>query len=331
MPRFEWPWALALLAAIPILAWIRRRAPRPGLLFNRTAFVPSTRRQRHAWFPWGLRALALAVLAVAIAQPEFGPQTERAVNHSIGIQILIDRSGSMSAADMDGQTPAAGPHRTRLDLVKDATRRFIFGDGSSLGGRPSDLIGLMEFASDAVTLSPLTLSHEQLRPLLESIGVARGRDDGTAIGDALAVAAARFQVGSRSLPELKSKVILLLTDGENNMGAHSPAEAAQLAKRWGVRIYALGIGGAADEGFFGASVIASLDLIAYATGGIARPGRDAKALRDFYSSIDRLEPTDVSVVLPRTRRDFVFAWIAGALALLSAAVVLDETVLRRIP
>ncbi len=323
--RVAWPWALLLLAAIPVLAWLRRRRPGAAFVFNKTANLPSTRRQRHAYLPWAARAAALAIVIVAMAQPEWGARPERIAKRGSGIEIVIDRSGSM-----ESEWGFAGKKSTRLDVVKKATEAFVFGDGGTLKGRPSDLIGLMEFAADPVTLSPLTLSHEQLRPLIESIRPARGMEDGTAIGDAIAVAAARFEVAAKSGAALKSKVILLLTDGENNMGRNTPTQAAELAKKWGVRIYALGMGDK-ELGPLHATMAADLDVLSLPTGGFSRLASDGNALREFYDEIDQLEPADVSGVIPRSGRRYLSALAAAALGLLTMAAALEQTVLRRIP
>jgi len=323
--QVAWPWALLLLAAIPVLAWLRRRRPGAAFVFNKTSSLASTRRQRHAYLPWAARAGALAIVIVAMAQPEWGARTERIGKRGIGIEIVIDRSGSM-----DSELDSGGKKSRRLDVVKKATEAFVFGDGGRLKGRPSDLIGLMEFAADPVTLSPLTLSHEQLRPLIESIRPARGVEDGTAIGDAIAVAAARFEVAAKSGAALKSKVILLLTDGENNMGRDTPMQAAELAKKWGVRVYALGM---RDKGMeaIEETMSADLDVLSISTGGFSRLASDGNALRGFYDEIDRLEPADVSGVIPRPGRRYLSAMAAAALGLLTMAAALEQTVLRRIP
>src|SRR5580698_3539378 len=189
LPHFEWPWALAALLLLPLLAWRQRRLNPPTVVFNRTAALPPSARQKFLRLPAALRLAALALLIVAVARPQLGAKPFRDISKSIAIQVLIDRSSSMRHTDFLYGRGAA----TRLDVVKTLSLQFIFGNRRDLPGRPSDMIGLIEFAGDPITLSPLTLSHDHLSSLIQNIQPASGDEDGTAIGDAVALAAARFK------------------------------------------------------------------------------------------------------------------------------------------
>jgi Ca-activated chloride channel family protein len=331
--HFEWPWAFAALLLLPLVAWRNRRLRTPAVVFNGAILPARSRRQRFLWIPTALRCLALALLIAAVARPQRGARLSRDITKSIAIQILIDRSGSMQHTDMVFR----GRRATRLFTVTMLSRRFIFGDrsvinNSGLQGRPSDMVGLIEFAGDPITLSPLTLDHTRLSTLIERIEPARPDEDGTAIGDAVALAAARFHEAEAAAgAQLKSKIIVLLTDGENNMGARTPADAAALAKKWGVRIYAIGIRPRTSNSRYDEMMESGLDTLAEETGGIARMVADADALTDVYREIDRLEPTEVHP--PKLSGGFpAFESLAVlALALLLLEVLLNQTWLRRIP
>jgi Ca-activated chloride channel family protein len=327
--HFEWPWVFFALALVPLL-WIRsRRAPAPAARFNGSAPGIRSRRQRYLWLPAGLRCLALIALIIAAARPETGATLSRDITKSIAIEVLIDRSTSMLHGDMI----YAGRRSTRLNAVRALSRQFIFGNDRDLKGRPNDMIGLIEFASDPITLCPLTLDHQRLNGLIGHVEAAQGDEDGTAIGDAVALASARLkEAESAAHAPLKSKVIVLLTDGENNMGTRTPFDAAALAKQWGVKIYAIGIspvGG--NSGAYDALMQTGLEALADETGGLARMVSDSAALAEVYREIDRLEPTEI---LPPKRsggRPVLESFAIAALCLLTLETALAQTWLRRVP
>ncbi len=205
MPRFEWPWVLLLLAAVPWLA--RRSRAGRALVFNRLApELPRSRRERWLRLPAWLRGAALAFLVIALAGPRREGRRVRDVANTIAVQLAVDCSGSMAGRDMRYQ----GRTLSRIEVVREVTRAFLFGDGE-LKGRPDDMIGVVSFAEEPVTLCPLTLDHEQLRPVLDGLRIAQ-RAGGTALGDALAVAAARIrQAETTSGEAFRGKVVILVT------------------------------------------------------------------------------------------------------------------------
>ena len=362
MPRFEWPWVLTALLLLPLLAWRSRirgnthaavRFPRAGDAIR----LPRSRRQRWMHLPDSLRLLALALLIVAMAHPRWGARRVRDISRSIGIQVVIDRSGSMSAPDMMYE----GRRRSRLEVVERVSEQFIFGNGADLKGRPSDMVGLIAFAVFPSTLCPLTLAHEHLRPVLYAVTIASGIENGTAIGDAVALAAARFQAAEAGAGgQFKSKAIILLTDGENNSGARTVGEAADLAHQWGVRVYAIAVrpfaardepltagqravqsgGNLRDYGRgralapsdeYDEMVRYSLHALAAETNGAAYTVRDGSELRSIYKRIDQLERNEVQVSRLVEGRDGFFAMAGIALCLLLGEAVLLQTWLRRAP
>jgi Ca-activated chloride channel homolog len=336
---FKWPWGLAALTLLPWLAWrfrqFRNRAP--AVVFPRVAGIaalPRAHRQRWIQLPNGLRLVALALLIAAGAGPVWNQKPSRQIASSIGIQMLVDHSGSMANVDMLYQ----GRQQSRLDVVKRISHDFVFGTGrglagkrSELQGRPSDMIGLIAFAADPITLCPLTLTHEQLQAPLNSLRIVEGEQDGTAIGDAVALAAARFELLDRGQAPLKSKVIILVTDGENNLGARSVEEAAALAHQWGVRVYAIAIRPSATHGDYEQQVVGNLETLSAETDGRARVASDGSALRSIYEEIDRLEKSDVNVVKIDTRWETFAVLVLAALSVLALELVLQQTWLRRIP
>jgi Ca-activated chloride channel family protein len=327
MNWFRWPWVWSAAVVLPYLVWrFRYRSaaiPFPGVAQE----VPQSLRQKWIKLPNTLRFLALMLLIAAAAGPAWDQKAMRQVSSGIGIQILLDRSGSMQIEDMLHE----GRLQSRLDVVKKISRDFIFGNGHGLSGRPSDMIGLIAFAADPVTLCPLTLTHDFLLPALISVRAAEGDQDGTAIGDAVTLAAARFELADRKQSSrLKSKVIILLTDGENNLGTRSVSEAATLAQQWGVRVYAIAIR-PMKEGDLSQLEVSELELLALETRGIARVATDGSALSAIYSDIARLEKSDVSVMKIETNWKVFSILVFAALAMLATEVLLNQTWLRRIP
>lgn len=313
--RFAHPWLLLLvLVPIALTVWRARRRPPAGRISS-AAFplaAGATWRTRLKGVPGGLRLLALVILAVALARPQAGYGVVRTSADGVAIMMVMDRSSSMNGEMGEGR---GAP--TRFEAAQEAFRAFVVGDDGSLEGRPHDLIGLMAFARYPETVAPLTRATDAVAALADTIQTTQLRaEDGTAIGDAVALAAARLHNAEKDLIEqressddeladdfrIKSKVIILLTDGENNAGEADPIAAARLAAEWGIKVYAIGLmgdryivmpggrrrhlpGTGADDRV--------LRAIAEATGGFYRPVEDAGALRAVYEEIDRLETTEI--------------------------------------
>jgi Ca-activated chloride channel family protein len=333
MPQFDWPWVLPALALLPFVnaRWRRGSAAAPALRFTRAAdgaTLPPTLRQRFVQLPAALRIAALACLIVALAGPRLTGRRVREINRTTGLQLVVDCSGSMLARDMFFR----GKPAARIDVVRELSRDFVFGDGYSLKGRPRDMIGVIAFGEEPWTLCPLTLSHDNLRPALGAIRVGSGAD-GTAIGDAVVVAAARLHdAESAAGRKFKSSAMVLLTDGDNNSGSYPVQAAGAIAQEWGVRVYAIAIrpGARRDPNLFDPAM-AALENLAEATGGKARLVGDGESLRDFYEDIDRLEKTDVQNSTYSGGGELMLSLALLATALLATEVVLSQTWLRRLP
>ena len=351
--HFESPYAFLLLLLIPVLLMARNRGRGGGTLrFPSTQAAARTGRslrRRLAGLPPFLRALSLTFLTIALARPQRGLERVRDINKGIAIEMVVDRSGSMNA-----EMEYRGKRLNRLDVVKRVFEDFVLGNGAGLPGRPNDLIGLIAFARYPDTIAPLTLAHGALPRFLDTVKIVKRRsEDGTAIGDAIALAAARLKTAEETLTdidpeagdryEIKSKVIILLTDGANNTGRRSPSGAAELARSWGIKIYTIGVGGGEAvttiQTPLGSYKVptgpgvdeATLSGIARATGGVYRRADSARALERVYREIDRLETTDIESVRYVDYREIFPPFALLSLLFLTADVLLSNTWLRRIP
>lgn len=357
---FATPWAFLLLLILPIIIYryFSRSAfgQRSGkILFpttDRVAAAGPSLRTRLVHLPFWLRIMTLTLLVIALARPLEGMEKIYNISKGVAIQVVIDRSSSMKA-----EMVFDGEQLNRLEVAKRVFLEFIQGNKRDLEGRPNDLIGLITFARYADTACPLTLAHDALESFVEPIDlVHRKPEDGTAIGDALGLAAARLQKAEETMKEqalsdstrepsyeIKSKIIILLTDGEQNAGKRSPREAAALAQKWGIKIYAIGIGGEESlvrvPTLFGTQIIQrgpgvdkqTLLELARETDGIFRMAEDGNALREVYREIDALEKSEIeSVRYVDYRERFIPFGLAGIM-LLTLEILLRTTFLRRVP
>jgi len=349
---FLYPWVFwLLLPAGWILLRRYRQRSRLSLPFPTArlpASLPPTRRTRLRHLPVMLRLAALTALVVALARPQTEKLESNLERDGIAIELLVDVSSSM-----DMRMGHQNRQVSRLDAAKDVIRQFVQGDEAGLSGRPNDLIGMITFARYADTICPLTHSHDALTFLTEGLTINdRPNEDGTAYGDATALAAARLSRLERRLersrrapgPDVKSKIIVLLTDGENNCGKILPLQAAALAEKWNIRIYTISLTDPPktqfvrveeDESIEAARTRSAteriLEEMATSTGGIFRTAYDFGSLRDVYAEIDRLERTQMSATLRRIPVE-QFHWFAiASLGLLAVELLIDSTWLRRIP
>jgi Ca-activated chloride channel family protein len=352
--RFATPWAFLALLAIPAVLVYLWRFGRPGTVrFSTIGNVKragTSFRTSFAAFPVILRILALVLVVIALARPQQGHEKVKDVTKGIAIEMVLDRSGSMGT-EMD----FLGMRSDRLGVVKKVFSEFIMGNGKSLKGRPNDLVGMVAFARYADTMAPLTLEHGALMRFLESIKVVtRQNEDGTSIGDAIALAAARLRTAEEELSrhaqqeggkeyEIKSKIMILLTDGQNNFGRRMPDEAAQIAKEWGIKIYAIGVGGREAVrtvrtvfGDFKVPVGEGVDeetlqRVADVTNGRFYLAEDEKSLRQIYEEIDRMETSEIESVRFVDYKELFPSFALAALCVMLVEVALANTIFRRIP
>ena len=339
---FLYLWVLLL---IPLVLWLLRgRLRRTSLPVSSLGLWSEVDagRARYLWIPVFLRRMTLVLLLLALARPQAGSTYSMNVSEGIAIQLLVDVSSSMdmNVRDLDGQ------NRSRMEVAKEMVKKFIAGDGNTLQGRSEDLLGLITFARYADTRSPLTFGHDALLQIVSSLEVQeRPNEDGTAYGDALALAAARLQnieelqFGQVSEPvnAIESRVIIMLTDGENNSGTHLPLEAAGLAKAWGCRIYCISLGD--TEGRDSSKVQIkkltaaeqTLKHISDETGGIFRQATDYESLLSVYEEIDRLERSDIATRSYDRVAEWLWLPLSVALLSLLMALILEASVLRVVP
>lgn len=337
--EFSDPLFLLGLLFVP-LVFLRANARPAAVTWSSLALVETrgrSLRARLVWLPAALLALATACLALALAGPRTGDAVSEVKREGIAIAMVVDRSGSMEARDFVRFDRSV----SRLDVVKRIFRDFVLGDGDAGQGRPDDLIGLVAFARYADGLSPLTLDHGNLVAILDQLETPTARDeDGTAVGEGLALAVERLR-----RQETQSKVVILLSDGVNNIGDIEPLPAADLASRFGIRVYAVGAGytGMAPVPVRtpdGRTVLqrvpveideVTLQQIAQKTGGRYFHATDEDALREVLAEIDRLERSEVSEVRYLEYEYHYALFVAGALAALALSLLLSGSWLRRLP
>lgn len=319
-------WLLVLL--IPVAALYIYRTVRGGSAIT----VSSTRPLEHApkglryWLrhlPFVMKMCAAALLIVAMARPQNSEKGSRATTEGIDIMLAIDVSGSMLARDF---TP------NRIVAAKDVAGRFI-------ADRPNDRMGLVVFAGESFTQSPLTTDKATLQTLLGQIQTGM-IEDGTAIGNGLATAVNRLKESTA-----KSKVIILLTDGVNNSGQIAPVTAAEIAQSYGIRIYTIGVGthGTAPYPAYDMwgqihYVPSKVEIdeqiltdIANSTGGEYFRATDNKTLEDVYDRINDLETTKIETSEYTRNTELCVPFMLIGLALLVAEFLLRALWLRRIP
>lgn len=325
---FAYPWVLFLLLILPVLIywyWKKNEQITPAVTFSSLKLfddVPKSIREKLIHVPAILRILALAFLIVAFARPQTFSSGENIYTEGIDIAMVLDISGSMLAEDFKPN---------RLEAAKKVIDDFI-------KGRTSDRIGLVIFSGESFTQCPLTIDYSVLRNLLSEI-YSGMIEDGTAIGNAIANGVNRLKDS-----KAKSKVMILLTDGVNNAGEIDPITAAQIAQKFGIRIYTVGVGtmGEAPYPFqtpFGKRyqmVPVEIDenllkQIASITGGKYFRATNNRKLIEIYEEIDRLEKTRVEVTSYQHAKELYFSWALGGLILLFAEFGLSKFYLRKLP
>ena len=319
-------WLLTLL--VPMIGYYVWRTLQGGASIQISSVAgvvraPRTVRYYLRHLPFALRAAAFALLVVALARPQDVEQNVRTNTEGIDIMLAIDVSGSMLARDFKPD---------RITAAKEVA-------GSFIADRYGDRIGLVAFAGEAFTQSPLTTDQSTLQTLLARIrsGLI---EDGTAIGNGLATAINRLRES-----DAKSKVIILLTDGVNNQGQIAPMTAAEIAKAQGIRVYTIGVG---TEGMapypaidmFGNLTFVNqkveidektLTAISDMTGGKYFRATDKAKLKAIYDEINQLEKSKIEVMEHISYHELFLTWALAALGLLFTEFLLSNLVLKRIP
>jgi len=300
----EWIfWFLLLIPAMGVYDWISAGRRHPKIKLSSYSQLDKSKFSNIlVRIPFLLRAAGIALLIIALARPQSELSWKDVTTEGIDIIISMDISVSMLARDFDPN---------RLESSKEVAEKFI-------NERPNDRMGLVVYEGESFTQCPLTTDHKVLIDLLKDIkpGMVEG---GTAIGMGLATSVNRLRES-----EAKSKVIILLTDGDNNAGSIAPETAAEIAKEYGVRVYTIGVGsrgkalspiGIYPDGRYRFEYTdvkindESLKEIAEMTGGRYFRATDGAALANIYQEIDRLEKTKINVT-EHSRHAEEFFWIA---------------------
>lgn len=326
--KFANPEAFYLLLLIPAAIawyWFRGSKSYPSFQISDLSIFPKRKKrwkEYSLYGSWGLRILAWALLVIALARPQSTSSRTDVSVEGIDIVMTMDISGSMLAEDF---------RPNRLEASKDVAKDFI-------SGRPNDRIGLVVFSGESFTQCPLTTDHGVLLNLVDEIKSGM-IEDGTAIGDGLGTAVNRLKES-----QAVSKVIILLTDGENNRGFVDPLSAAEIAKVYNLRVYTIGVGtiGLAPypiETPFGRQYQQMevrideklLGRIADMTGGKYFRATNKNKLEEIYQEIDKLEKSKVDVTEFKKKKEEFLPFALGALLFLLIDSFVSMTVLRRFP
>lgn len=335
MTTWAAPLAFALfLPLIGVLVWdfLQRRRKRPTLTYSSLKYIRQVSpglRARLRWLPLAITVASLALVIIALARPQKSDTKVKRNVEGIDIMMVLDVSDSMLIEDMQPEN--------RMEACKLMIKQFI-------EKRPADRIGLVVFSGEAYTRVPLTLDHKMLLDSLAAVKISRNVKMGTAIGVALANGTARLRDSVA-----KSRVVVLLTDGENNSGTIDPETALDMAKGYGIRVYTIGAGrdgeaqlpieqtdafGRKTKRYQPIHSTVNDDLLgklANDTGGKYFRAETSDALRGVFSSIDRLEKSKIDVnsytkyaeLFPEWLKWGVILWLIGQLVAL--------TILRRAP
>jgi len=326
---FEYPIILyLLLSLVPVVAyyiWRIITGATPSLQMSSLAVFAKTNSGFRHYFehvPFVLRCVAVALLIVAMARPRSSEAFNKTDTEGIDIIFALDISTSMLARDFKPD---------RINAAKDIAIRFI-------SERPYDRMGVVVFAGESFTQCPLTTDHAVLLNLFKDIHSGM-IEDGTAIGLGIANAVSRIK-DSKAI----SKVIILLTDGSNNMGEIAPVTASEIAKTFGIRVYTIGVGtqGEAPYPFqtpYGVQLRPipvdidepTLKQVASTTGGQYFRATDNSSLKAIYEEIDKMEKTKINVQQFSKRQEEYMPIAILVFLLLAIELLLRNTVLRNIP
>jgi len=323
---FGQPWFLLLLIVIPVLIWwyAAKNSRRQGSIIISDVSAKGLRSWKTSLrhLPFVLRLLAIIFIIAAIARPQTMFEEQNAEGEGVDIVLCIDVSGSMTAQDL---TP------NRLEAAKNVAIDFV-------NKRLTDRIAVVIFSGESFTQCPLTTDHAVLISAIENIrnGLL---EDGTAIGSGLGTSVDRLRT-SKS----KSKVVILLTDGENNGGLIDPQTAKEIAKAFQVKVYTIGVG---TEGYAPQPVNTPMGVvmqqgkvsidekllkqIAGETGGKYFRAKDNAGLSGIYDEINSLEKSKVEISSRTRYTEKFFPFVIAALALLFLEMLLKFTVFRKFP
>lgn len=329
---FAYPYLLLLLLLLPVLAWLKgKHGQGSAFLYSSVDLVrpiSGLTKSRAGAILANLRWLALALLIIALAQPRLIKGEMPIKASGIDIVVAIDLSGSMASEDFE----INGERVNRLEMVKQVLAKFI-------DQRVNDRIGLIAFAGKAYVASPLTLDHDFLHQNLNRLRLGM-IEDRTAIGSGLTAAVNRL----RDLKS-KSRIVILMTDGQNNAGKVPPLNAAEVAQALKVKVYTIGVGVRGKAPFPGVDMFGrkgyqmvdvdidedTLTKISDKTGGKYFRADSTDTLKRIYSEIDRMEKSEAAVKKYLRFDELYGQVVIAGLAVFLLEMVLGHTVWRKLP
>ena len=330
---FAHPLLLLLLLLLPLAAWLKgRRGEPPAFVYSSVQLVRgilNISRTRSGGFLSALRWLALALFIIALSQPRLTKSETKVTASGVDIVVALDMSGSMISEDFE----LRGQRVNRFNMARAVLKKFI-------DQRPNDRIGLVVFATQPYIATPLTLDHEFLVENLDRLQIGAIDENRTAIGSALSTEVNRL----RELKS-KSKIVILMTDGQNNSGKIAPLTAAEAAQALNVKVYTIGVGTrgmAPMPQYFAGQRIGermepvdidedTLQKIANLTGGKYYRADNTARFQAIYAEIDKLEKTEKEIKKFAQHKE-LFAWaITPGLGLILLETLLRQTIFRRLP
>ena len=312
-------WFLGLLAIPPLWFLQNREGAKSSIVFSSLSILGSLGAKpklKPGGLTFPLVSIALALSFTALARPQHRETFTARKASGIDILLTLDLSESMKIDDF--RPPNNRRYLRRIDAAKVVIKPFI-------RNRPNDRMGLVAFSGQPYPVCPLTLDHQWLMDSIERVQINDIAEQGTAIGSAIAASATRLDAR-----DSKSKIIVLITDGESNSGKLSPKQAAELAAELGIKIYTIAIG--TEDGRVGRNIMSSprqefdvesLKEIAKITKGEFFRARDYTALVDTFSSIDKLEKSEARISSTVQATDF-YPWLCGAAALFAFAALVVQ-------
>lgn len=335
MITFGHPYLLLLLLGLPLLAWLKgKRGEPPAFVYSSVQLargILNLTPARSGGFLSALRWGALSLLILALSQPRLTRSETRVSASGVDIAVAFDLSGSMASEDFE----VKGKRMNRFNLARQVLKDFI-------EKRPNDRIGLVVFATQPYIACPLTLDHEFLYENLDRLSLGMLEDTRTAIGSGLSTALNRLRE-----VESKSKIAILMTDGQNNAGKVAPLTAAEAAKALKVKVYTIGVGmrgeapmPAGRNPYTGQIMYRripvdideeTLQKVAELTGGRYYRADNPARFQAIYAEIDKLEKTEKEIRKFAHHRE-LFSWlITPGLALVLLEILLRNTLFRRLP
>ncbi|MDR2860649.1 MAG: VWA domain-containing protein [Elusimicrobiota bacterium] len=331
--RFANPWilifGLILLGLIfCYINFFKKTNYSPALRFSRLWLI---KKDNNTWKVWGLKILkwskyfAFALIILALARPQQGKTFDSQSDQGIDIMIALDTSSSMNSIDFKPN---------RIEAAKKVTQEFI-------QARKYDRIGLVNFSGLAFTQCPLTTDKASLLEFVKNINIGDTGLDGTAIGSAIITGVNRLKNSSA-----KSKVLILVTDGNNNMGEIDPLTASQIAAQYKIKIYAIGVGSLeggiylVNDPFFGQREVrdpnskineGALKQVAANTDGEYFRALDMRSFENIMKQIDNLEKDDIKVTQFTNYNELYKSFVIAAFIMLLLIVLLENTILRKLP